>query len=250
MRIDRLAREPDVPAALADLAQRPINFELADLARADPAEGWSVTDVCQELEPEAPGPPLTDGSFEIARRLMRGYEFADPSIVRAYYDPAAPLLGRDMLLKLQAFGLVHLFAGVRVSAVYDEQRELDGREAHVWGWAYRTLEGHVEMGEMHWQVWKWPDTGAVQFRVHSVSRGAPIANPVVRIGFGLVKGRERQAFLESTRERMRTFVKLALERDGDATAPVRDAAEQLTAHSAGGEGEAHERLAGQLRKPT
>jgi len=29
---------------------------------------------------------------------MRGYEFADPSIVRAFYNPEAPLEGRNMLL--------------------------------------------------------------------------------------------------------------------------------------------------------
>ncbi len=31
--------------------------------------------------------PRPRRSCEIARRLMRGYEFADPSIVRAFYDP-------------------------------------------------------------------------------------------------------------------------------------------------------------------
>ena len=114
MRIDALRGEPDIERALADLASRPINFDVAAMERADPAQGWNVTDVCQTLEPEPPGPPLPDGSWEIARRLMRGYEFADPSIVRAYYDPDVPLRGRTMLLKLQALGLVHLYAGVRV----------------------------------------------------------------------------------------------------------------------------------------
>jgi hypothetical protein len=118
---------------------------------------------------------------------------------------------------------------------------------HVWGWAYRTLQGHVEMGQMDWEVWKWTDTGAVQFRVHSVSRTASIPNPIVRLGFHLVKGRERQAFLDSTRERMRTFVKLALEQEGDATTPVRDAAAQITARPSAPQDGAPEELADQLR---
>ena len=247
MRIDALRGEPNLERALAKLQSRPINFDVADLERADPAQGWSITDVCQALEAEPPGPPLPDGSWEIARRLMRSYEFADPSIVRAYYDPDVPLNERNMLLKLQAFGLLHLYAGVRVCSVYDDVRHIDGREVHVWGWAYRTLQGHVEMGQMDWEVWKWTDTGAVQFRVHSVSRTASIPNPIVRLGFHLVKGRERKAFLDSTRERMRTFVKLAREQEGDGAAAVREAAAQITARRSALPDGAPEQLADQLR---
>ena len=142
---------------------------------------------------------------------------------------------------------MHLYVGVRVCSVYDEVRHIDGREVHVWGWAYRTLQGHVEMGQMDWEVWKWTDTGAVQFRVHSVSRTASIPNPIVRLGFHLVKGRERKTFLDSTRERMRTFVKLALQQGGDAAAPVRDAAERITARPSVPQDGAPEQLADQLR---
>jgi uncharacterized protein (UPF0548 family) len=155
---------------------------------------------------------------------MRGYEFADPSIVRAYYDPDVPLERRNMLLKLQALRVAHLFAGVRVGEVYEETRELAGRPARVWGWNYRTLEGHVEMGQMDWEVWKWLGDGRVEFRVHAVSRPAPIPNPIVRLGFHLLRGRERRAFLESTGERMRTFTGLALEREG----PIADLAPART----------------------
>ena len=61
--------------------------------------------------------PIDGGSWQIAQRLMSGYEFADPSIVRAYYDPAIPLEQRDMLLRLRALGVAHLFVGVRVGEV-------------------------------------------------------------------------------------------------------------------------------------
>ena len=121
--------------------------------------------------------PAERGSWEIARRLMRGYEFADPSIVRAYDDPALPLEGREMLLKLQALGLVSMYVGVRVGDVYECTRELDGRQVRVWGWNYRTLEGHVEMGQMAWEVWKWLDTGEVEFRVHSIRPRRPHPEP-------------------------------------------------------------------------
>ena len=65
-----------------------------------------------------------------------------------------------MLLILHFHGL-KIRVGVRVGDVYDEERELDGRRGRVFGWNYRTLEGHVEMGQMDWQVWKFPDSGEV-----------------------------------------------------------------------------------------
>jgi hypothetical protein len=180
---------------------------------------------------------------------MRGYEFADPSIVRAYYDPDVSLERRNMLLKLQALGLAHLYVGVRVGDVCDETRALDGRPVRVWGWNYLTLEGHVEMGQMDWQVWKWLDSGAVEFRVHSVSRMAHIANPIIRLGFLLVRGRERTAFLQSTQRRMRTFTELALGGEGQSTERIADAAGRLVAHPLAGDSDADEQLADNLGRP-
>lgn len=242
----RLPDSPGVARRLAALADKPLNFDLATLCDACPTGGWEVTDVCQRLPDEPPGPPINGGTWQIARRLMRGYEFADPSIVRAYYDPQLPLERRDMLLKLQALGLVHLFAGVRVGDVYRETRELEGQSVDVWGWNYRTLAGHVEMGQMDWEVWKWLGNGRVEFRVHAVSRPAPIPNPIVRIGFQLLRGRERRAFLESTQKRMRRFTELALQREG-ADRRVRDAAVDLTARTTRADDPAHDALANNIR---
>jgi len=219
---------PRVQRRLAELADKPLNFELSEIAHASPTGGWTITDLCQPLPGESPGRPVHEGSWEIARRLMSGYEFADPSIVRAYYDPAVPLEKRNMLLKLRALGVVHLYAGVRVGEVYEQVRELGERRACVWGWKYRTLEGHVERGQMDWEVWKWLDSGGVEFRVHAVSRVASISNPFIWLGFRLFRRRERKAFLASTLRRMRTFTELALAEE-DAEAPIRDAAATLTA---------------------
>ena len=243
-------RRPDSPGVarrLAGLAEKPLNFELATLRDASAADGWEATDVCQRLPDEPPGPPVKGGCFQIARCLMRGYEFADPSIVRAYYDPDLPLERRDMLLKLRALGgLVRLFAGVRVGEVYEQTRELEGQLVHVWGWNYRTLAGHVEMGQMDWEVWKWLGNGRVEFRVHAISRPAPIRNPIVSIGFHLLRRRERRAFLDSTQRRMRTFTELALQHEG-ADRLVRDAAAELTARTTRVDDPAHEAVADNIR---
>ena len=233
---------PRIQRRLAALAGTPVNFDPATLSGITTPDGWNLTDLCQPLPPEAPGPPEPDGSWKIAQRLMGSYEFADPSIVRAYYDPALPLRGRNMLLKLQAFGIARLYVGVRVNDVYEETRQLPEGSACVWGWSYQTLDGHVEMGEMHWEVWKWLADGRVEFRVHAVSREAPIRNPIVRLGFRLVRGHERQTFLESTKRRMLRFTELALSHES-STGQMREAAAALTSRPSSSDDPAHDALA-------
>lgn len=242
---DSLLGSPSVRRRLASLSQRNLNFDPDALRHARPEDGWTITDLSQTLPSEPPGAPADGGSWDIARTLMQGYEFADPSIVRAYYDPAAPLEGRNMLLRLQALGLFWLFVGVRVGEVYDHTRSMPAGEVRVWGWNYRTLEGHVEAGQMDWEVWKWSESGAVEFHVHAVSRPAPIANPIVRLGFHLLRERERDTFLRSTKVRMRTFTELALE-NSDREGPLRSAAVELTAHRARRSDEAHDELTRRL----
>jgi uncharacterized protein (UPF0548 family) len=206
---------PRIRSKLVALADRLVNYDPDALDLAHPPAGWNVDHRCQPLPSEPPGAPVSAGSWEIARRLVREYEFADPSMVKAFYDPGQPLEGRNMLLEVRTLSVVRVHVGVRVVAVYDETRTLDERAARVFGWAYRTLEGHFEMGQMDWQVWKWLDTGEVEFRVNAVSRTAPIANPIVRLGFWLLRDHERELFLQSTARRMCAFTALAL--DGDRT---------------------------------
>jgi uncharacterized protein (UPF0548 family) len=72
----------------------------------------------------------------------------------------------------------------------------------VWGWYYRTLRGHLERGQMSYEVWKWLDTGAVEFRIAAVSQRAPVRNPLVRVGFALLGRREQLKFYRHTCEVM------------------------------------------------
>ncbi len=250
MRRDSLLGSRSVRRRLAALSQRNLNFDPAVLRHARPEDGWSFTDLCQTLPSEPPGMPVAGGSWDVARTLMQGYEFADPSIVRAYYDRRVPLKDRNMLLKLQALGLLWLFVGVRVGDVYEQARSTPSGDAYVWGWNYRTLEGHVEMGQMDWEVWKWPENGAVEFRVHAVSRPAPILNPVVRLGFHLLRNSERETFLQSTKARMRRFTELALEDAGRGArirgARLRRAAADLTARPSPRSDPAHDELTNRL----
>jgi uncharacterized protein (UPF0548 family) len=167
--------------ALAALAGKGFNFDPDQSDHFTAENGWKVDDYLQVLPSEAPGPPAPGGSFEVARRLLRDYRFADPAIVRAIYAEDSPFERRDMLLEGRFFGLrFHL--GVRVGGLVDEEVARDGRPLRRWGWNYRTLQGHLEMGQMDYEVRKWLDSGEVEFRIHAVSRPAHIPNPVVRLG--------------------------------------------------------------------
>jgi uncharacterized protein (UPF0548 family) len=203
-------------ARLAELRGRRLNFDPERVGRPTPAQGWHVDDLRQPLPPEAPGAPRPGASWEVARHLMRHYRVADPSIVRAFYDDSEPLQGRTMLLELRLWRL-RFPVGVRVGEVYDEPRDVGGRPARVSGWNYRTLEGHLEIGQMAWEVWKWEDTGAVEFHIHAFSRAAPTDSRLVRIGLRLFARREQLRFYRHACAQMRSLTAAALSPEAEVT---------------------------------
>ncbi len=178
-------RDGDISARLAALSAKPLNFDPTTLDQPV----WERDDYRQPLPPESAGPPEPGGSWETAVELSRSYAFADPSLVEAHYDPRVPLQERELLLVLHALG-ARIYAGVRVGTAGTESRSVHGHEARVSFWNYRTLEGHVEAGQRDFEVWKWLDTGQVEFRTHALSRPAD-TDPLIRLGFRLL-GRHKQ----------------------------------------------------------
>jgi uncharacterized protein (UPF0548 family) len=202
---------PDAHArrALADLAHRPLNFDLVRLPQMVRAGGWHQDHLREPLGREAPGEPVPGGPWEQARRVMIDYQSADPAIVRAIFDPTTPLAGRDMLLQVR-FGFLRLHAGVRVGDVYEDERDENGHAARVSGWNYRTLAGHFEQGEMAYEVWKWLDSGDVEFHIRAVSKVADSGNPLVRLGFRLIGRRRQLRFYRSALARMAALVRASM----------------------------------------
>jgi uncharacterized protein (UPF0548 family) len=195
---------------LASLSSRDVNFDASRMAEYTRAAGWHVDDMIEDLPHEPSGPPVTGGAWEVAKQLMIDYQLADPGVVRADYRHDAPLEGRDMLLRIRFFGL-RFAVGVRVGEVYEEVRDLDGRRAHIFGWSYRTLQGHFEQGEMHYEVWKWDDTGDVEFRLHAVSKVAESGPWILRTGFRLTGRTNQLRFYRQTCRRVRRLTETELE---------------------------------------
>jgi hypothetical protein len=79
----------------------------------------------------------------------------------------------------------------------------------------------MEMGQMDYEVWKWTDTGEVEFHTCRFSRRATVANPVVRLGLRLFGRRQQVKFARHACERMARLTAAALrDGDGDAAADV------------------------------
>jgi uncharacterized protein (UPF0548 family) len=185
-----------------DLHTRGVNFVPVGWERAVADPAWQVDRHHTQLLPEPPGPPRSGGPFEVARDLLRDYRVADPALVRAVYDAAAPLEGRDMLLVGHFLGL-RFPMGVRVGGVVDGPDELDGSPVHRFAWYYRTLDGHLERGQMDYEVVKHLEDGRVEFRIAAYSQRGPIPNPFVRAGFALFGRRTQVRFYARACQRMR-----------------------------------------------
>lgn len=214
---------------LAALADREVNFDPAKVHAYLADERWHVDDMVEPLPHEGSGPPVEGGSWLVARNLMDRYQLADPAVVTAAYDRDAPLPGRDMLLTIRFWGL-RFKVGVRIGEVYEDTLELDGRDVLVFGWSYRTLEGHFEQGQMHYELWKWLDTGDVEFHVRGVSRTAESGPLLPRTGFQLIGRRHQLRFYRQVCRRVKRLTEAQLETDRAAAsrearataAPARD----------------------------
>ncbi len=165
-----------------------------DLAKRDSyvaASGWQVDAREVELPVELPGPPMSDASFATACRILAEYSFPPARLIRGRFDARAPLEGRAMLLTA-TYLWMRFELPVRVSRVIDELRDGAAGAEQVWGYSYQTLAGHIEQGEITFEIIKTLATGQVRFRIHSFSKTGHIPNPVHRIGFRFV-GRSLQA---------------------------------------------------------
>ena len=202
----RLVTTAPVPSSALTAYERlgalTINFTPMRWEEAAAAPGWRADRRQIDLPAEPPGPPVAGGPYVVARALLWTYEVADPALVRAVYDAAAPLQGRDMLL-IGRFAGLRFPMGVRVGGVVDGADRHQGEEVHRFAWHYRTLEGHLERGQMDYEVIKDAASGRVVFRMAAYSQRGRIDNPVVRAGFTLFGRPTQLRFYARALARMR-----------------------------------------------
>ena len=148
-------------------------------------------------------------SFARARVALANYQFSDPRIVVAHFDPKGPLLGRRILLEIRVLGLRYLCPAL-VTHVRDE--------ASAYGFRYDTLDGHIERG-MEWFLLTKDADGALRFRIEARWQTGDMPNWWSRAGFRLLSG----YFQRRWHRRAHNLLSL-LARYGSTARPPRDAA--------------------------
>ena len=189
-----------------------VNYDFNRQKEYTSATGWRIDDYETDLPAEAPGPPEAAGSFAAAQDVLRRYAFPPPDLITGIFRPDGPLENRIMLLRAQ-FLFFKFYFGVRVSEVTDEAARASPAGSHlerVWGYGYRTLEGHFERGQIDFTIHKNLTTGAVQFRIHAVSQPGQIRNPFYWVGFKLFGRTLQRKFARESLRRMQELVTAAL----------------------------------------
>jgi hypothetical protein len=225
-------------ARLESYAGAGYNFDYARLADYTREAGWNVDDYETELPTEAPGPAEAHGSWAAAREVLRNYTFPPPGLITGIFVPDQPLEQRVMVLRGQFLFFTFWF-GVRIGGVTDETRLLpDGTQEQVWGYNYRTLEGHFERGQIDFTVHKHLTTGRVRFHIHAVSQTGRIRNPIYWLGFKLFGRMLQVRFSQQSVRRLKEQVEEMLRKGW--TSP--DASKAPPVQAAAGNADAREQL--------
>ena len=156
------------------LATVPTNFEGAE-EELSGERGWhhwhSEAVIAREAD-------ASDVRFARARVALANYQFSDPRIVVAHFDPRGALLGRRIILEIKVFGLHCLCAAV-VTQVRDE--------GDVFGFRYDTLDWHIERG-MEWFLLTRDEHGNIRFRIEARWQRGVLPNWWMRAGFAVLAG--------------------------------------------------------------
>lgn len=189
------------------LAELKYNFEQDQQQLFTENLGWKVDHYCSHVTDEPPGPPLDCGPFARAKEILRTYRFPPPAIIKGIFQPDLQLEGRNMLLKARFLGFTFFF-GTRINRVIDETRNHPTRgPVQVWGYSYRTLRGHFEMGEISFEVLKFLEMGTIEFNISAYSKPDRIPNFFYRLGFRIFGRLLQKYFAYSSMRRMRNMVK-------------------------------------------
>lgn len=144
--------------------------------------GWHRYSSEATIARSTPGLPAEEGLFERGRVAVANYEFSDPRILIAHFDPEVPLPERHILLEMRALRVFRFLGGVVVGAVRSEQND----DRTVFGFRYDTLDGHIERGVEWFTLTKEHETGDIRFRIEASWRPGQFPNWWSRLGFSLL----------------------------------------------------------------
>ena len=137
--------------------------------------------------------PHERACFERASVALANYEFSDPGIVLAHFDPTTPLLGRRLLLEIKVLGL-HYLCPALVTQTRDEANT-------TFGFRYDTLIGHMECG-LEWFLLTKAPNGEIRFRIEAKWKRGELPNWWSQIGFSLLSGHYQRKWHREAHRRL------------------------------------------------
>lgn len=186
-RIGRGWPAPSIRSRLERARTSRVSFDAVE-ERMTADAGWHHYQSDAVIASETEG----DGLFARASVALANYQFSDPAIVLAHFDPGEPLLGRCMLLEIQVLGL-HYLCPARVSRVRDEPG--------VFGFRYDTLDGHIERG-VEWFLLTRNERGEISFRIEARWQTGQFPNWWSRLGFSVLSGYYQRRWHRHAHERL------------------------------------------------
>jgi uncharacterized protein (UPF0548 family) len=135
---------------------------------------------------EPPGIPLADGPFRHAARAIMEYRIFPPHLGQRVVKRTPLQVGDVVGLCYPLFLGLRMFIASRVIDVFDAPSEKGWRS----GFTYRTLEGHVELGEETFCVEKDARSGAASVSLNAWSRPG---HWLTRIGYPYARWCQVQA---------------------------------------------------------
>jgi uncharacterized protein (UPF0548 family) len=191
-------------ARLDRLGTRSVNFEAVE-EQMTGENGWHHyhSEAVIAREPEG------GACLARARLALASYQFSNPDIVVAHFDPATPLLDRRILLEIKVLGLRYLCPAV-VTRVRDEP--------DVYGFRYETLQGHIERG-LEWFLLTKNEAGEIRFRIEARWQPGALPNWWSRLGFYLLAGHYQRRWHRQAHRRLSLLAHY-----GSLTPPRTDAA--------------------------
>ncbi|MFL5272907.1 MAG: DUF1990 family protein [Anaeromyxobacteraceae bacterium] len=206
-RLGRGWSEAELRERLAAIDPRSVNFDPSGPLTAE--RGWNEVRSHAVVARERPGPPLADGAYVRARRLVAACAHSDPRIVVAHFDPAAPLAGRVMLLELMSARL-HFLCPVVVGETRDDSDAVRATS----GFTLVTLRGHLERGREWFLVEKDLATGDIRFRIEASWRSGDFPGWWAWAGFQLLGRRSQRRWHRLAHVRLRRLVLARAEGSG------------------------------------
>ena len=171
-----------------DQLETPSNNPVVNEEEMTGARGWHHYHSEAVIAMMAQGEPR----FERACVALANYQFSDPAIVRAHFDPDSPLLGRRVLLEIRALGIRYLCPAM-ISRVRDD--------ADAFGFRYDTLEGHIERG-VEWFLITRNERGEIRFRIEARWQRGQFPNWWSRVGFMALAGHYQRKWHRRAHQRL------------------------------------------------